>query len=408
MKNALFTLALCALLSSPVFARAGEPLTLVLATDLHYIAPSLTDNGAYFTRMVQNADGKVMTHIETILDAFAHEMIRMQPDALILSGDLTFNGAKASHEALAEKLERIADAGVPVCVLPGNHDLYARNAARFHSDSYTLVDSITASGFETIYRRFGFNAAIARDEHSLSYTARIAPDLRLLLIDVNTKDAPGGVTANTLAFVRDQLAQARADGERVIAVTHQNLLQHNPLFASGFVIENREALLSLLQSADVRLSLSGHMHTQHVKHEGGLTEIATSALSVSPNQFGVLTVTAEGVSYKTQALPVAAYAAAQGINDPQLLDFPAFSETFFKQTTLRQAASLFEGAAESSLLGQYLADVNACYFSGRMDLAPQNPALFDRWKQEGAFFSTYLESIFAEPPADHTRAYIAF
>ena len=43
-------------------------------------------------------------------------------DGLILSGDLTFNGEKKSHEELAEKFKKVEKSGAPVMVIPGNHD----------------------------------------------------------------------------------------------------------------------------------------------------------------------------------------------------------------------------------------------------------------------------------------------
>ena len=40
-------------------------VTVAVATDLHYIAPSLTDNGEFFTELVTDADGKVMPYTGT-------------------------------------------------------------------------------------------------------------------------------------------------------------------------------------------------------------------------------------------------------------------------------------------------------------------------------------------------------
>ena len=48
--------------------KQGSEIKLIVATDLHYISPSLTDHGEYFTRMVENADGKYMTFCEEIID----------------------------------------------------------------------------------------------------------------------------------------------------------------------------------------------------------------------------------------------------------------------------------------------------------------------------------------------------
>lgn len=56
-------------------ARADEMHTFVIATDLHYISPALTDHGAYFTRMLENADGKVTAYIDELTDAFLREVI---------------------------------------------------------------------------------------------------------------------------------------------------------------------------------------------------------------------------------------------------------------------------------------------------------------------------------------------
>ena len=97
---------------------------VVVATDLHYLAPSLTDHGPIFQRMMENSDGKCTQYCDEILDAFLLEVIELRPEALILTGDLSFNGERESHLALAEKLKAVEEAGIPVLVLPGNDDRY--------------------------------------------------------------------------------------------------------------------------------------------------------------------------------------------------------------------------------------------------------------------------------------------
>ncbi|MFQ8842968.1 MAG: metallophosphoesterase family protein [Clostridium fessum] len=57
------------------------------------------------------------------MDAFLDDMKEEDPDLLILSGDLTLDGEKASHEELAELLEGLSEAGIEVAVIPGNHDI---------------------------------------------------------------------------------------------------------------------------------------------------------------------------------------------------------------------------------------------------------------------------------------------
>ena len=100
-----------------------EPVTLYHATDLHVLAPELTDHGAYFQQVMDSADGKMTAYSEELLEAFVHQVIRETPEALILSGNLTFNGEAASHRHLAAALRRVEEASVRIFVLPGNYDL---------------------------------------------------------------------------------------------------------------------------------------------------------------------------------------------------------------------------------------------------------------------------------------------
>ena len=127
MKKGCFLFLLLCLSLVPAFA-LGETV-LLTATDLHYIAPTLTDNGALFTDLIEQGDGKAMAYSDALIEAFVAQVIAEKPDALILSGDLTFNGARESHEALSLRLARVRDAGIPVFVLPGNHDLNSSSAA---------------------------------------------------------------------------------------------------------------------------------------------------------------------------------------------------------------------------------------------------------------------------------------
>ena len=125
MVRKVLSLALVFLLLLPgCAAREREAdYTLAVAADLHYISPALTDGGAAFSALVDEGDGKLMHEIEALSEAFLDEVIALRPEALLLLGDLTFNGALESHRALAEKLRRVEEAGVPVLVTTGNHDL---------------------------------------------------------------------------------------------------------------------------------------------------------------------------------------------------------------------------------------------------------------------------------------------
>ena len=380
MKAILLLLALSLLMPLTALSETADPVTLFVATDLHYLAPALTDHGPCFERSITLGDGKVMAYSEELVEAFVTQVIDRHPDALILSGDLSFNGERASHEALAGKLARVEAAGIPVLVIPGNHDLNSRNAVRFVAESYERVDSVTAEDFRAIYQPFGYDGALSRDSSSLSYVAGVSEDLRILMVDVNTSDLPGAAGPQTLAWIEEQLAQARQDGCRVIAVSHQNLINHSDLLTSGFNIVNANVLRMRYADAPVLCNLSGHIHMQHMSvTNAGIWDIATSSLAVAPNQYGVLTVSERGLSYRTEAVDVSAWAVSKGLSDPNLLDFSDYSEDFFKTNARRQALAVIAQDECPEQLADFFANINAAYFAGRMETFALDTQLLARW-----------------------------
>ena len=374
---------------APVSYVPMKPVTILVATDPHYLAPGLTDGGEAFLNVVTHADGKYMQRIEEITDALFDAAASARPAALILSGDLTFNGERESHEAFAAKCAALEDAGVPVLVLPGNHDLNRPDAARFEGDEITAVESITAADFRRIYAAFGYDEALSVDAHSLSYVYSLCPGLRILFVDCNADAGSDTIPDETFAWIESQLQAAQTAGERVIAVSHQTVLQHNARFVDGFAITNRERLLRLYREYHVALNLSGHMHIQHARQEGALTEIVTGALSVQPCSYGVLTLAEQGGDYAARsAVPAALQSEATA---------------FFRDNAFHQGM-----AAGDEGMAKYLADLNTAYFSGRMDLAERDSALLRRWRETDSFTISYIESLLADLGRDFTKVSFTF
>ena len=75
---------------------------IAVATDMHYFAEKLAGNRCdSFVGMARGGDGRVLEYGWEVMDAFLDDMKKEDPDLLILSGDLTLDGEKASHEELA-------------------------------------------------------------------------------------------------------------------------------------------------------------------------------------------------------------------------------------------------------------------------------------------------------------------
>ena len=78
-----------------------ENLKIWMVTDIHYLSPDLFDDGEAFARMKATSAGKDLEHVPDMMEALVWEAAKEQPDLLIVSGDLTFNGEYQSLVELA-------------------------------------------------------------------------------------------------------------------------------------------------------------------------------------------------------------------------------------------------------------------------------------------------------------------
>lgn len=365
-------------------------------SDIHYISGSLIEDRAEFEKLMEDADGKVTQYIDRITDAFISEALEAKPDAVIISGDLTMNGAKASHEEFAAKISQLTAGGIKVLVIPGNHDV-GKRAYRFTAGGIEEAEGIDAGDFRRIYSGFGYSDALSEDEETLSYIYQINDGLRILMVDVNTA-LMGSVPRSTLRWIEAQLSQAESEGCRVIAVSHQNLFVQNPLFNFGYQINNSEKLAALYGKYNVRLNLSGHLHIQHITCENGITDIAASSLAVFPNQYGILDV-GQRISYRTSPVKV----SVDGIDD-----FAAYSSDFFDRSNSKFSSSVTDefSPEEKEEMVTLAREMNRGLFSGYIEKTDE--AVMEKWSRVPGFSYRYLSSMLKGVGIDYRKAEIDF
>ena len=377
----------------------------VIASDLHYIAPELTDGGPGYQQILKNGDSKFMPYVEEITDAFLDEVLADPPDVVLLTGDLTFNGAEISHRRLAGKLQRLEDAGIPVLVLPGNHDVYNENAALYRGGSFERVPFASGESFAEIYRDFGPGEALSADSDSLSYVWQLNEQVWIMMLDENTAHDFCGLSDRSFQWIEAQLQKAREEGRFVLVAGHQNVFQHS-IFRGGYVIQGTQRLQELLRRYGVPLCLSGHLHTQHVQSEDGLTEIATSALCSYPCQYAVLTAEDGRLRYGTRRLDLAAWAERNGRPDAVFQDFAGAAGTYMDaHFTPAGMAPLVDDPVLWAEMLAYLQALNRAYFSGDLrEIAALDPdgRLAGLWAEENGMTAWYLRSVLDEEGNDHT------
>ena len=413
-------------------AEPGEESSyeIVLATDIHYLAEELAGNRCQsFINYVYGGDGRVLLYSWEILDAFLADMKEKDPDLILLSGDLTLNGEKASHEELASLLEELDKEGIPVLVVPGNHDINNFHARRFSGTNSYPVDSITAEEFADIYSDFGYVAADSRDPNSLSYLYKVDSSLWLLMLDSCQYDpvnqVGGMIQSGTYKWMEPILYEAWEEGAEVITVSHHNLLEQSGVsdaFYDDCTIEHSEELLQMLSDNEVRLHLSGHLHLQHHMEEDDVAEVVTGSLVMAPCRYGVVDVYDDGsITYHTETVNVEKWARENSYKNPDLADFFHYSENFLHQISYEHAVSDLErqnrkgtlhlSGSEIEMMSQFYAKLCVYYYGGKMyeiaDEVKGDPAaeLWDKY-QYASELSDFLRRILEDEAKDFGKLYL--
>lgn len=362
-----------------------EPYTppkIIQATDLHYQSASSEDDGAAFNTFVERCDGKVVKYLPQLLDAFMDQVIKEKPAALVLSGDITMNGEKINHEELSERLHKVQDAGIPVLVIPGNHDINNPNAAVYFGDEKESTDSVTPEEFYDLYHMYGYDQAISRDSASLSYVYQLDERNRLLMLDSCQYEpknlVEGRIKEETLAWMEEQLQKAKEDGIQILPIAHHNLLAQSRMYTTQCVMENNGEVIDLLQKYKIPLFLSGHLHVQRIrKHKAepgvaddayGIQEIITDSIGIPPCQYGILQWKEDGsMEYSTESVDVSSWAKRTGQENTDLLDFEGWSENYIQKLIADQIGGVVKnvGREVKRSMAVTYADVYIDYYAGR-------------------------------------------
>ena len=409
----------------------AEPLIggkrIILMTDIHYLAQSLTDRGDMFQSMVEHGDGKLTNYVWEITDAALEEIKLLSPDALIISGDLSLQGEKKSHEELAKKLDEVEKAGITVLVIPGNHDINNPSASVYSGGDRYPAEPTSPEDFERIYKEFGYSEAGSRDANSLSYTYDLGPSMRLLMLDTcqyEPRNKVGGmIKTETYEWIKEQLKQAARDSVILLPVAHHNLLEESKVYADDCTIEHSEELMQMLEGENIPLFLSGHLHVQHFMRNNdiGIYEVVTSSLSTPPCQYGVLDyMEDETFYYYTRKVNMEKWARKNKSTDENLLNFDTYSPPVLKRIFYNQAYDAMKNSAEEETgsifvkltesekqqMAKVYGDINAACYAGRayevVKEAVKQPG-YAMWKEYcyPSILYEYLEYIIDDAVQDY-------
>ena len=258
-----FCLCLCILccLLPAIAAISGSTasIKLCILSDLHYLAAA--DQAA--------ADGnewRLYGESAPATEEAIEAVIRQRPDVLLLTGDLTSGAGRASAEELAQKLQKVEQAGIRVFVINGESD---------------MSGGLSPAEFRDIFHAYGYDGADSAAYYqpqpseeavqgSLSYAVTPKPGIRLLMIDSEAHEQGvegGAISDGLMKWVLQQADRARQNGETLIAGIHRPLLAHQSGARSASfngTIHNSSEIARQFANAGLSYFFTGHMHETDV------------------------------------------------------------------------------------------------------------------------------------------------
>lgn len=195
-------------------------------SDLHVVEAGARASGVLDTRKILTAAIDLLLEMRAGLDPL---------DAVLVSGDISDDGSADSYAFAKVELERL---GLPVYVVPGNHD--AREPFRA---AFANLEAMPPSGL-------------------IDWAATIGDTLVVGLDTLVEGQGGGRVRERSLELLRDALDIW--EGGPVVVMLHHPPLRTGIRFMDAIGLENTNVLEAQLAGVDHHITLiAGHVHGVH-------------------------------------------------------------------------------------------------------------------------------------------------
>lgn len=333
MKEKRFSVKLISILLSLAILVACIPMAVSantasirfgVITDTHYYPDSLKgDRGAEWQTFVKNKhkmydEGNSL--IDNALDGVMRNAVEGGATYLLVPGDLTKDGELEGHKTLAEKFRAFEEeTGIPVFVIPGNHDINNTKACTFENGIKEDAEPTSPEQFREIYAEFGYNEADSvfvpeegKKGGMLSYALTLG-EYRLIAIDScmysedngaegNEHMTDGRIADGLLDWVVEECEKAKDQGLTIVGMQHHNLIPHMDIEEATFwpfVVQEWEKIADAYADAGMHYIFTGHLHTNdvvsYVSDNGeSIYDILTPTLTGFPNSYRIVDFTTDG------------------------------------------------------------------------------------------------------------------
>jgi predicted MPP superfamily phosphohydrolase len=312
-----------------------DHLKIAVLSDIHYMHQSLAKGNlrqdtAFIKDILPNKT--YQEYSAPILRKVLAELMSLQPDIVLIAGDLAKDGEEVSHKEVAELLEQLKSAGMKIYITVGNNDINNPAAVSYNGGIRTRVANVTATQFAGIYKDFGYGNYKYKDPNSLSYIAEPYPGLWILSIDA-AKYAPfkrsGAIKPETMEWLKPYLEIAQNENITVLGLMHHNLFEH---FANqngitmNTVIDPSTTIADVLAAAGMKVMFTGHSHAldMALRTSNGHTiyDVVTSSLITYPSAYRIMILKNKELDIDTR------YITSIGVPMPSNQDFTAYGKLY--------------------------------------------------------------------------------
>ena len=292
------------LCTSALYAQQMPLKRLAVISDVHLMAPSLLQKeGKAFDNYIAN-DRKMLVESSELLDSVSKHLIAYQPQIIFITGDLTKDGERISHQLLVDRyLKALKAQGIRIYVVPGNHDVNNPHAKVYNGDNAQRTTTVSAKDFTHIYNDYGYGEALATDPNSLSYVVQLDDKTRLIAVDAcryedNNFDKDICVTAGrikpqTMDFIQAEAQKAHKLGMNVIMMMHHGIVSHfkwQDKIMKEYLVNNWKKDAKRLAQMGIKVCFTGHFHAQDISNKYGLTDIETGSTVSYPHPYRLIDV----------------------------------------------------------------------------------------------------------------------
>lgn len=392
-----------------------ENVKIYLISDTHLIANQLHDNGEAFQKMRDTSAGKDLDYQNIALKAFVRKIMQDKPNAVVITGDLTFNGEKISAEKLAKIFQPIAQAGIAFLVLPGNHDIYDGWARKFEQERQIRIAQNSPNDWKKIFSN-SYKAAYHFDPSSLSYSVNLNPDYRLILLDSNIYGdefsysypiTNGRLNNKQLTWIKNEIKDSYQNKQKVLFFMHHNLYVHNSVIHGGFVLDNTEDLQKIFSKYQIPVVFSGHIHAQNIAESTSCPtiEVASSCFSMTDQGYGIISLSPKKINYQRQSFEMNKYLTAEEIKLLPNRDFHQYLFKIFTKANTNQTSWLKNVIPNAEEREKILSFINQCnwnFFIGKSFYTQdqltkiKNSHVYQDIKQKLPEMKNYLDSLLTE------------